>query len=577
MFNRSTYDFISDFFKTVDWETSADKYLKYWQCEHTTPKSCGICYLVFLTEDIPQLEKLSLMKEIFTRLPYSTTVVVMAWIELKNIFPFISYHNVRPVDVFNHFLMRSCPDLLYKDDGCYSDAAKASEVCLSVEPAAKFLLPFIKTTLKNSCGCSTNPVRDCIYGSNGDLTETIQSRQLLVDGRHLISNSWFKQHITMMTFEEFLHEDNYGAGQPGVKKIDYGRGREQIIAKLNNNVCKLSRLLGKKYSGPDFIKKRKAMTSETLKVIFEIEQDGMKDLNFLDSKKNNPFQEKTKEEREKDLLEHQTKRNNVIEVIMKNIIYLGNKVRKTKEGEIGRMVNLIGCCQLCDLSMLPEARTTFNDLILMAKCRTSKLGSSMTMGGQMASALFSGREEPNYRFRRANIERRRGPKHIESVKKFSMNRNTFLNAPLRKKVTPKQILEWMAEGVGVYGEEMLVSAASMDSDPNDQSYTYGFDQQAPSYGALSSVVKDWKAKFPFVSGLSLDCCLNHLSCQRSLLCAINQKNCAIETDAYTVVRYKCLIPIVYIALRSISGERKKTCLLEKFYNALLEHGIKCKI
>jgi hypothetical protein len=134
-------------------------------------------------------------------------------------------------------------DMVNKDDIAYEDTNDKDIDQIVTPKKTETLTSFLaQFQMRNLCN---GEHVSCLYGNRGDLTQMIQSRSLIVDGRPLVSLQWFNKHRgEYMTFDRYLHDDNYGAGQPGVQKIDYNRGREQIVAKLGNDKQRMMRALG---------------------------------------------------------------------------------------------------------------------------------------------------------------------------------------------------------------------------------------------------------------------------------------------------------------------------------------------
>lgn len=251
LYNISTRDFVNDFFGRDDRLQECLLYIEHWSRRERSPiRKCGICRLIMKTDDEEAIKKMNFMTELFARLPMTPTIVIMGWHEITNIFKRVHYDDVHPVDVYSHFMLRACPDLLLRGKNIGINVAGVMDICMLYSSAAypvaeepskdndsdddmagdiapptktcnkndiNDIKYFIKTILRqNRCGCSSDRQRDCLFGNNGDITKCVQGRKLIQDGRLLVDYGWFKRNRGhLMSFEDFLTDINYGAGQPG--------------------------------------------------------------------------------------------------------------------------------------------------------------------------------------------------------------------------------------------------------------------------------------------------------------------------------------------------------------------------
>jgi hypothetical protein len=156
----------------------------------------------------------------------------------------------------------------------------------------------------------------------------------------------------------------------------------------------------------------------------------------------------------------------------------------------------------------------------------------------------------------------------------------FVNANLSLKVTPKQILEWMADGVGVYGDDGLVAAGDLDMEVTDESYSYNFDDMSASKAAVKTVVASWRAKYPFLDSFphdDVESLSAHITPLNNISCAINTRISAYETDDYQVVKSRCLLPVIYHAYSALRTTKKHTPPVRKLQDLLLAHGIRALV
>ncbi len=225
-------------------------------------QSCIICIEIMKLQNTHQLNKVTDLKEFFARIPISFTGIILAWIKLKETFPSLKHYNISPIQIYIHFFMRVCPSQLMTNtknvmfDGVSLTAAIYWSLVLNrkktkiLTTRQKHMYLAIKYLVKNYCkqhmGTCTDSKNPCLYSNDGNLTEIINKRNLLFDGRLLISRFWFQKTLSQtMSPNMFYNSDvTYGAAQPGACRIDYNRGREISVLRLQNQKRRIYKIKG---------------------------------------------------------------------------------------------------------------------------------------------------------------------------------------------------------------------------------------------------------------------------------------------------------------------------------------------
>jgi hypothetical protein len=278
-----------------------------------------------------------------------------------------------------------------------------------------------------------------------------------------------------MSFDRYLHDDNYGAGQPGVRKIDYNRGREQIVAKLGNTKQRMMRALGQPAKEREYQILTGALVSGAHDAMNAIQKRGMQELASFEKSGGaaDATEFPTIDERNLEIARAQNRLYEELRGKCRNVYALHFIVANTTvtrpapNSAMGKITALIGTCLWCAMTMLSEMRMVILDLNVMAQANTVKLSCRMTMGNQITNTMTPGRQEPEQVTIQSSIKRRRGPANTNVIRRRAQKRGLFVNASIQLKVTPKQLLEWIADGVGVYGDDGLVAASDLDMEATD--------------------------------------------------------------------------------------------------------------